>query len=376
MERVADLLAQSSRPLVWAGYGIRLAGEAKRFREFIDRTRLPCVTTWGGADLLPTDHPLNCGIVGVCGQRGANRAVAACDFLLALGSHLSLPQTGPVESFAPNARRIAVVDIDKDELDHIESGAFTKICVESGAFTKICAHLGGFFDGIHEALGKILVSSDEIDRWSQIRESFRQMNIAPAIGSYAFNATMTRMLPERTCMVIDGGGTALYTGFQSSYIKEGSRLICSMAMSAMGSGLPEAVGACLANGGKLTTCIIGDGSLMLNLQELQTIRTLDLPIKIFVINNGGYLAIRHTQKAFQEGRYYGVGGDDLEFPSLGRIAACFDLPYWQWIPDHCQHMLDEPGPMLIDVHCPHDQPMLRQGFKDGKPLPLTRMVIE
>lgn len=334
---------------MWAGHGIRLAGEAKRFREFLERTGFPCVTTWGGADLLPTEHSANCGIVGVCGHRSANQAVAACDLLIVLGSHLSLPQTGPIDDFATKAN-VVVVDIDQDELDRIHAEA------------KICAHLREFFDWAtnwYEYLGSWATRLT----WPESRPDF---------GSYALNAAMTRLLPEGTCMVIDGGGTALYTGFQSSYIKEGSRLICSMSMSAMGSGLPEAVGACLANGRKLTTCLIGDGSLMLNLQELQTIRTHNLPIKIFVINNGGYLAIRHTQKAFQDGRYFGVGGDDLQFPPVSMLASTFDIDYWlDW-----EKALKSSGPAIAEWHCPDDQPMLRQGFKDGKPLPLTEMVIE
>lgn len=299
---------------------------------------------------------MNRGIVGVCGQRGANKAVAECDFLLVLGSHLSLPQTGPIDDFAPNAG-IAVIDIDQDELD----------CIH--AETKVCAHLRAFFDAAsdwkeHDAGG-----------WAT-RLTWPESHLLPDFGSYALNAAMTRQLPEGTCMVIDGGGTALYTGFQSSYIKEGSRLICSMSMSAMGSGLPEAVGACLANGRKLTTCLIGDGSMMLNLQELQTIRTHNLPIKIFVINNGGYLAIRHTQKAFQDGRYFGVGGDDLQFPELWRIAKAFDIWHGEGEANGLEVALKIDGPTICEWHCPHDQPMLRQGFKDGKPLPLTEMVIE
>lgn len=291
----------------------------------------------------------------MCGQQGANLAVSDCDLLLVLGSHLSLPQTGPIDDLAPRAH-IAVIDIDQNELDRIH------------AETKVCAHLREFFDSQ-------AVSGLKPRQPGQALSSFQPVTRHPDFGAYAFNAAMTRMLPEGTCMVIDGGGTALYTGFQSSYIKEGSRLICSMSMSAMGSGLPEAVGACLANGRKLTTCLIGDGSLMLNLQELQTIRTHNLPIKIFVINNGGYLAIRHTQKAFQEGRYYGVGGKDLEFPRLMKIAEAFDIDYRD-DEDDINEILHDDQPMLIEWHCPHDQPMLRQGFKDGKPMPLTEMVIE
>ena len=353
MERIATELARSSRPLVVAGYGIRLSGEAKRFRDFIDRTGLPFVTTWGGADLIPTDHPQNVGIIGISGQRGANKACARADFLLALGTHLSLPQTSTmIEEFTK--ARIAMVDIDRDQLANLT----LKVDVQ------ICAHLREFFDW--EAMMWL-----DPEAWAIRCIALKMLSPPPLEGSYAFNDAMTRLLPPGTCMVIDGGGTALYTGFQSSHIKEGSRLICSMSMSAMGSGLPEAVGACLANGRKLTTCLIGDGSLMLNLQELQTIATHRLPIKIFVINNGGYLAIRQTQKAFQDGRYYGVGGDDLEFPPLLDVAEAFKIPVWDV--EHMQGMLSADGPAICEWHCPRDQKMVRQGYSDGKPLPLREM---
>lgn len=350
MDRIEELIRYAERPLLWAGNGIRLAGEVDRFRDFVDRTGLPVVTTWTGSDLLPTDHPLNIGIVGVCGQQGANMAVAKCDVLLVLGSHLSLPQTGPAEHFAPNATKV-VVNIDGDQLGNIEHDVL-----------PVHMSLKAFFDAADSfAL--------ECHLWCQ---SEKVLSAPPPFGSYARNTTMTRLLPPSSLVVVDGGGTALYTGFQSSFIKEGTRIICSSAMSAMGSGLPEAIGACLAGGKRLTTCLIGDGSLMLNLQELQTIATLDLPVKVFVIANGGYLAIRHTQKAFQDGRYYGVGGRDLEFPQLTRIAEAFGIPWT----DSTEHALAITGPALCEWQCDQDQPMLRQGFRDGKALPLKEMVIE
>ena len=301
------------RSLIVAGQGIRLGRQVDAFREQAEK--YPVVTTWLGADLLPTDHPNNIGIIGPCGLQGANAALHAADEILVWGASMSLAQIGAIP---PTGRRVERLQPPTGE------------------------------------------------RWATATQ-------APQIGSYAFNAKMTRALPAGTVMVVDGGGTALYTGFQSSYIKEGSRLICSSSMSAMGSGLPEAVGACFANARKLTTCIIGDGSLMLNVQELQTIATHRLPIKIFVINNDGYLAIRQTQREFQEGRYYGVGGDDLEFPEVEMQAHTYGIQYFtanEW-----EESLAWTGPALCEVHCPQDQPMLRQGFRDGKPLPLTEMIV-
>lgn len=321
MERIA----LSNRALVWAGYGIRLHGEIARFRAFLDATGLECVTTWTAADLLPTDHPQNIGIVGISGQPGANAAVHEADHLLVLGSSMSIPQCSTVVPFAPNARK---------EVVHGQA-------------------LGAFFDA---------PARDPDKPWAY---QHRAANRMPQEGSYAFNDMMTRMLPPGSVMVVDGGGTALYTGFQSSYIKEGSRLICSSAMSAMGSGLPEAVGAAFASPHTIITCIIGDGSLMLNVQELQTIAHHNLPIKVFVVSNGGYLAIRHTQAGFLGGRFYGVGQPDLSFPSVANLARAFGIPYFRCtVPNEeiIGTALEENGPAICEWICPQDQKMVRQKY--------------
>lgn len=344
---VADSVDQAKRPLIWAGNGIRLAGEVHRFRALIDKSWLPFVTTWTGQDLIPTDHMMNIGVVGVSGHPGANRAVHECDLLLVLGSHLSLTQTSTLtKEFAPHARRI-VIDIDPDQLDNLTVDADTG-----------CAPLKEFFDNWGGTLG----SHPE---WQERCAELKEKKV-PLIGSYLFNDKMTRMLPRGVCMAIDGGGTALYTGFQSSHVKEGSRLICSTAISCMGSGLPEAIGACLANSRRLTTCLIGDGSLMFNLQELQTIKHHNLPIKIFVLNNSGYLAIKHSQDGFLEGRHVGVGEPDLSFPRLINVANCFDLKFARLQDPYDETImglvLDSPGPVLCEVITPSDQKMVRQAF--------------
>lgn len=359
-----------SRPVIVAGYGIRLAGEVQRFQSFVHRTRIPVVTTWTGADLLPTANILNTGILGISGQPGGNKAVHNADFLLVLGSHLSLPQTSTlVDEFAPNAKRV-FINIDQDQLDNLN--------VRSDL--SICAHLRQFFDWAEE--NPLEPAPEE---WLEQCRQYKDLNQIKNTGltSYTFNAQMTQMLPPETSMVIDGGGTALYTGFQSSYIKRGSRLICSTAMSAMGSGLPEAIGACLARPAEkvgegyplrysLTTCLIGDGSFMMNLQELQTIVHHNLPIKICVINNGGYLAIRHTQKSFLEGRYSGTSKKDISFPDIKKIAQAFGIPYFPVCSmddmDAVGHVLELSGPAIFEVFCPEDQSQYwKQGYrKEGE----------
>ncbi|MGP1675915.1 MAG: thiamine pyrophosphate-binding protein [Burkholderiales bacterium] len=375
---IAGLLEGSKRPLIVAGNGIRLSGEQARFWAAVDAWGIPFVATWTGADLIPTAHPLNTGILGMCGQAGANKAVQECDFLLAIGTHLGITHTTTLTDwFAPLAK-IAVVNIDADQLDNMT----VRVDV------PICSSIGAWLDSMPEAKRKV-----GIEPWLARCADLKRMNEVgdqPAsigINSYVFNDLMTRMLPPGTCMVIDGGGTALYTGFQSSHIKEGSRLICDTGMGAMGSGLPQAVGACLANDRSLTTCLIGDGSLMLNIQELQTIAHHRLPIKIFVLNNGGYLAIRHTQDAFLDGKRFGVGSsreNDISWPHVEDMAHAFDIAYMRVFERRAVELvisaaLSRSGPVLCEVICPPNQAMRwKQGFKrDGdKFIPQTLDTME
>ena len=338
------LLEASQRPLIVAGHGIRLAGCDGRFRSWLEAIGIPAVTTWTGADLLPTDHPLNLGILGMCGQRSANAAMHHSDLILALGTHLSYAHTGAVRPYCPQAKKV-FVNCDEGELANLTVEADLKL---------------------HMGLEEFFAPAPSEHRGREWDYSyFRGLNEPwPAGTSYALNEEMTRLLPEGSIMVVDGGGTALYTGFQSSHIKEGSRLICSTAISAMGSGLPEAVGACIASGRKMTSCLIGEGSLMLNVQELSTIVHHRLPIKIFVIVNGGYRAIKDTQDGYLGGRRRGVDARDLSFPNLVELAKAFGITYAY--KDRIQAALDFDGPVLCELPVPEDQPMLHHVA--GRPL--------
>lgn len=368
-EAVTDELSTAQRPLIVAGNGIRAAGCVEVFRDFVERHRLPFVTSWTAADLLPTDHPLNAGIIGVAGQRGANKAAFAADLLFCLGCHLGLTQTSTLtDGYAPASRKL-IIDVDSDQLANL-TVRFDH---------AIHADLADYF--ALEASDTRLLSCEQ--KWLDSVSELRRMNavdsvlVEPAtrgdsttINSNVFNAALTKAMPASSSLVIDGGGTALYTGFQSSTLKDNQRIICSSAISAMGTGLPEAVGVSLATNRGEVYCIIGDGSLMLNLQELQTIRHLDLPVKVFVYNNRGYLAIKHTQQAFLDQRYYGTDPlNGISVPPIERIAKCFDLPFLRvagtdMVAGAIELVIEKSGAMLIEVCVPEMQSMLfQQGYR-------------
>ena len=380
---ISELLA-AKRPLVVAGNGIRAAGCAESFRDFIERHNIPFVSSWTASDLFPTNHALNLGIIGVAGQRGANKAVFASDLLICLGTHLGLTQTSTLtDEYAPASRKI-IIDIDANQLENL-TVRFD---------LSIHANVADFFT---------LNSQDKLsfkceDQWLSVIELLRSENDVKvtladpgmrgddvSINSNFFNSALTSAIPTTSNLVIDGGGTALYTGFQSSTMKLGQRIICSSSISAMGTGLPESVGVSLASGRGEVYCLIGDGSLMLNLQELETIRHLDLPIKIIVFNNYGYLAIKHTQQAFLGGRYYGTDPQNgISIPTIDRIASCFNLPFLRVIGieqmgDAINCIVDHDGALLVEIQVPEMQSMLfQQGYhqtSDGtfKPADLSEM---
>ena len=200
-----------------------------------------------------------------------------------------------------------------------------------------------------------------------------------------FFKELTLNSPESSAFIVDGGGTALYAGFQSSHIKEGQRIICSSAISAMGTGLAEVVGVHNADEFKKLFCIIGDGSFLMNIQDLQTIKSQKIPVIISVINNNGYLAIRHTQSEFLSGKLYGTHPDwSLEMPSIEKLARGFDIPFCKLdnkkdTEEIISKLLNSDGPVICEVVVDEDvQELFKQGYKSNEdgtfsPLPLNEM---
>lgn len=375
------LLAAAKRPLILAGYGVRLAHAEKEFREFVDKTRIPFVSTWTASDIVPTADPYYAGRLGVTGQRGGNFSVQNCDFLLCLGSHLSIPSTGTLTDAFAREAKIAVVDIDRDELGFRREKIDLAICCDVKVFLGGMMRMDSLPDG------------NALSAWRKRCTSYKSYNLIPKklwqqkeyVNSYVFIDTLSDMLKKDDIITVDGGGTNLYVSFQAFKVIEGQRLILSSAICSMGTGLPESIGACFAGNLRRTICLSGDGSIQLNIQELQTIIHHRLPIKIFVMNNSGYLAIRHTQDAFLEGNYVGSAKDGgLSLPDFLKVAEAYGLKTIR-INNHrelskkMQTVLEEEGPVFCELMVsPEQQLIAQQGFDrhlDGKstPRPLEDM---
>lgn len=363
LSSVRELLARSQRPLVLVGAGVNRARAEKQFAAFIDRFHLPFVTTWGAVDVIPGGHPLNLGRPGVAGQRGANLAVQNSDLLIVLGSHLNIPVTGTMfSSFAPQAT-IVMVDIDPEEITERSIPVQLPIVADVRLFLEalLAGHPGQ--------------SAPPPAQWREVCARYRDLRSNPpqpateVISPYDYVRTLSELSAENDVVVVDGGGTNVYVSFQSFHLKAGQRMILSTSLCSMGSGLPESIGACFGSGGRRTLCLSGDGSMQLNIQELQTIRHHQLPIKIFISANGGYLSIRQTQKEFLSEHYVGsqsAGG--MSLPDYTRVAAAYGLPVFEIKqPDQLraglQAALDQTGPVVCVVHTSPVQDLIpRQGF--------------
>lgn len=320
---VVDKLKQAKRPVFYAGNGIRIAKAVEPFRELIEKLHIPVVTCWNSVDLIATDHPDYCGRGGIMGDRAGNFAVQNSDFLLCVGTRLNILQVGyNVKTWAREAYTV-MVDIDEAEL----SKPTVRIDL------PICADAYAFLDELNKALTTEVIPvawREQCQAWKAKYPvvSKKQYDETGIANVYAFVDALSKQIPKGS-LTVAANGSASVVGSQTWYVKEDSRFILNCAISSMGYELPAAIGACVGAAGKEVYCLAGDGSIMMNLQELQTIVTNRLPIKIFIINNQGYHQIRQTQNNMFHNGLIGVGPEshDLGFPDFKHLAEAFGLPY-------------------------------------------------
>lgn len=370
-----DLYQKAKKPLLVLGYGTRLSDHKLHYiKKFINKYKVPFVLTWNSADFFSSDHKLNLGIIGMSGQRGANKAVFDCDLLICLGTHLSIPQTTTLyKNYAPDAKKI-IVNIDKNQIDNLNIKFDLKILSDVKYFLKKI---------------NLRTLNNKSFLWKDLQKyklmnwyNFKQKN---KINSNIFVREFTSKIRQNSCIVVDGGGTALYAGFQSSIVKKNQRVICSSAISSMGTGLAESIGVYSSKKFNQLVCIIGDGSFLMNIQDLQNIVEKKMNIKIILINNNGYLAIRHTQKEFLGKRYFGTnpkGG--LTMPQFKNCSKLFNIKYISFkntknLKTKIDKALKFKGPVLCEVFTDENQTSLfKQGYKKKKdgsfePQPLSEM---
>lgn len=357
IKKVVELIKKAKRPVILAGHGIELSGSRDVFLEIATLLGIPVVTTMSATDIIYTDHKLFVGRPGIFGDRSGNFSVQNSDLLISIGARMHLWTIGyDYKTFAREATKI-VVDIDKHELKKHTIQPDLAICSDAKNFLLelkkeiINRKLPNFYNWVEvcnrwKKKYPVVLPEYEVER--------------DYVNSYYFTKVLSDLMKDDET-IFTGNGTAFTGTIQSIHIKKGQRFHCNVGCASMGYGLPASIGACIAKNKKRIVLITGDGSIMMNLQELQTIRHHNLPIKIFLLNNEGYLAIKNTQDSFFGKPFVATNKESgVSFPDFKRIAKAFDLQHRNII-NHdsieikIKEVLDMEGPVLCEIHMSPDQ---------------------
>lgn len=356
---VASLLKKAKRPVVIAGHGIRLADACDQFVDFVDKFNLPVVTPIMGIDVIPTSNKNYIGRIGIKGTRAGNFAMQNADLILSIGSRLAVPVVGHEYKLFAREAKVIVVDIDSEE--------HKKKTINIDKFIQ--ADAGNFIDGLIKYLSKEKMSA--LKAWPGKCLAWKKKypvclpeykKISGEVNLYylieAINKKVKTAVP-----IISDAGSVFYVISQGVNINKGQRYITSGALATMGFSLPASIGVCIANNKKKVIAITGDGSFQLNIQELQTIVHYNLPIKIFVINNNGYLSIRQTQARFFSSNFVGESvKSGVSFPDVKKIADAYGIKYIKLtcanLDSGLKQALESDSAVICEVKSPENQPII------------------
>jgi len=349
-EEVLERLQKSSRPVILAGTGVRLAHGEEIFQAVIQKLQIPVTTAWTH-DLIASDDPLFCGRPGTIGTRAGNFTVQNADLLLVIGSRLNIRQVSyNWASFARKAFKVWV-DVDPAELNKPTVKPDLPIHADARLFLEELDRLlnqGAY--GPSRFQSWLSWCRERVRRYPAVLPKHRVFN--GKINPYHFMDTLFRRLAEDD-VIVCGNATACIVPFQTSFLKKGQRMFSNSGAASMGHDLPAAIGAAVAREGKRVICLAGDGSIQLNIQELQTVVRHQLPIKAFVLNNNGYLSIRTTQGNFF-GRFTGESPESgVTFPDMTRVAAAYGISSLRIDQADFEPLIDRvlntPGPVVGEV---------------------------
>jgi acetolactate synthase-1/2/3 large subunit len=343
-------IQESKRPVVFVGSGVRLSGEHKAFLRLVDKLGIPVVTAWNVHDAIWDTHPNYAGRPGTVGDRAGNFVTQNADLLLVLGSRLNIRQVSyNWKSFAREAFKIWI-DIDELELKKPTVTPEMPIHADLKDLLPILAD-ANYLGPTEEHKKWLAWSKERQQRFPIVLPEYWDNDL---VNPYCFMKTLFDVLKENQ-IVVTGNGSACVTSFQAAELKPGQRLWTNSGCATMGYDLPAAIGVNKASGGESIVCLAGDGSIMMNLQELQTIAGNKLPIKIFILNNSGYVSIFQTHRNFFNGVEVGGGPKSgVTFPDFSKVSAAFDLPYRR-ISNHAEMLenitktMEESGPAVCEI---------------------------
>ena len=346
-----DKIKEANAPLVLAGTGINLGKAREELLAFLEKYQIPVVTAWNANDTVAYDNPYYVGMPGTVGMRSGNFAVQNCDLLISLGCRLNIRMIGYNHfDFAKNAFKV-VVDIDAREL--------IKPTVQVDL--PIHADVGDFLERMLEQEYEPRVKHQQWLQWCKdllyrypvVKKDFYNSGHG-FLNPYVFIDELFKCL-EPDDRIICGNGSACVITFQAARTKQGQRIFTNSGCAAMGYGLPAALGVAVSDNSRRTICIDGDGSIMMNMQELATVAYNKLNLKIFVLNNNGYLSIRQTQRNLFKPPFIGIDTESgVGFPNFGKLADAFGLKYFRINSEveailTLQKVLNDEGACLCEV---------------------------
>jgi acetolactate synthase-1/2/3 large subunit len=381
LECFKEILEQSKKPLVIVGNGIRLSNTYNELNVFLTKTKIPVVTgPHSGVDAVDNTLEYYSGRIGILGQLTSNKIVQEADLIISLGSRLPVKMTGyNIPEFSPNSKKI-FVDIDVFEVKK------HKFNIDLAIITD----LKNFFSGISDTNYTL-----DISEWQSFVLETRatQQYYHPKheqLKGYASFYYLVSKAPKifKNTPIVTSNGTAHVITLQTYQLNKDQRLFTNVGCASMGYGLPAAIGACIGNNKQDIICVEGDGSIMMNLQELETIKGYNLPVKIILINNDGYLSIKLSQEAFFNGEEFASSPTTgVTIPNFKKVANAFDIHYLSIknnneVEDVLKNMMEIKGPCMVEVFTHpkerHEPKVTHKGIgPDGKIIPgaLTDMFI-
>jgi acetolactate synthase-1/2/3 large subunit len=354
---VLDKIKDAERPVILAGAGIRLGGAYDLFQEVVQKLGIPVLTAWDAIDLMHDEHPLYFGRSSTLGQRGANFIFQNADLLLSLGCRLNSRQIGyNFDSVARAAYKI-ILDIDPIELAKQTIRPDLPIHCDVRPFLEVMSK--ELNTGIvQQKKDWVSWCKERNDNYPIILPEYRKNK--NQVNPYVFCDVLSDYLDEHD-IIISSNGSSCVIPIQSLRLKKGQRHIVNSGCAAMGYGLPSAIGACFAHKRQRVICLEGDGSIQLNIQELQTVVHHQLPLKIFIFNNDGYLSIRTTQNNFFNGHLVGESPKSgVTFPDMVKVATAYGISAFrinnhEEMPEIIEQVLKTEGPALCEVQMQPNQ---------------------
>ncbi len=346
---VLQKIRNAKAPLVLAGTGINLGGAQQKLLDFLEKYQIPVVTAWNANDTVAYDNPYYVGMPGTVGMRSGNFAIQNCDLLISLGCRMNIRMIGYTHhDFAKNAFKV-VVDVDPREL--IKPTVQSDLPIHADVNQFLDSMIKQEYSPVDSHKKWVKWCKDLLFKYPTVKEEFHKDGL---INPYVFIDKLFSHL-NSSDRIICGNGAACVITFQAAKVKQGQRMFTNSGCAAMGYGFPAAVGVAVSDNSKRTICIDGDGSVMMNIQELATVAHNKLNVKLIILNNNGYLSIRQTQRNLFQPPFIGIDSESgVGFPSFEKLADAFGLKYFRI--DHentsdeiLKQVLDSDGPCVCEA---------------------------